>query len=229
MTGRSSQLDAVGCDVVASSSWERRAGPNISRGGTQKRVSLGLHPVSLRKSKEMGWNGQDQRGLLPNKTAHTYRAQMRCRLVFALYVCADTLGGSRYPVLPFDPISLVLAQRNGVEPPKKSAFLPWRLHHPRERCCLGCLYSSSPDLGQGLGGYLGNKKRRPVGGVFFIYMAYFFISGLTVSGSAVMVMVNLMPSLSAKLESQSRKSRTCASVPALNILWKLSMKMWEMS
>ena len=23
-----------------------------------KRVSLGLHPVSLRKSKEMGWNGQ---------------------------------------------------------------------------------------------------------------------------------------------------------------------------
>ena len=58
LTGRSSQLDAVGCDVVASSSWERRAGPNSCRGGTQKRVSLGLHPVSLRKSKEMGWNGQ---------------------------------------------------------------------------------------------------------------------------------------------------------------------------
>ena len=29
-----------------------------SRGGTHKRVSLGLHPVSLRKSKEMGWNWQ---------------------------------------------------------------------------------------------------------------------------------------------------------------------------
>ena len=58
LTGRSSQLDAVGCDVGASSPWERRAGPNSSRGGTQKRVSLGLHPVSLRKSKEMGWNGQ---------------------------------------------------------------------------------------------------------------------------------------------------------------------------
>ena len=53
---------------------------------------------------------------------------------FALYVCADTLGGGRWPVLRFDPISLVLAQRNGVEPPKKSAFLRWRLHHPRERC-----------------------------------------------------------------------------------------------
>ena len=70
-TGRSSQLDAVGCDVGASSSWERRVGPNSYRGGTQKRVSLGLHPVSLRKSKEMGWNGQGQCGLLLNKTAHT--------------------------------------------------------------------------------------------------------------------------------------------------------------
>ncbi len=54
--------------------------------------------------------------------------------ILGLYVCAVTLGGGRCPVLPFDPISLVLAQRNGVEPPKKSAFLPWRLHHPRERC-----------------------------------------------------------------------------------------------
>ena len=63
LTGRSSQLDAVGCDVGASSPWERRAGPNSSRGGTHKRVSLGLHPVSLRKSKEMGWNGQGQCGL----------------------------------------------------------------------------------------------------------------------------------------------------------------------
>ena len=58
LTGSSSQLDAVGGDVGASSPWERRVGPNTSRGGTQKRVSLGLHPVSLRKSKEMGWNGQ---------------------------------------------------------------------------------------------------------------------------------------------------------------------------
>ena len=71
MTGRSSQLDAVGGDVEASSPWERRAGPTSYRGGTLKRVSLGLHPVSLRKSKEMGWNGQGRRGLLPDKTAHT--------------------------------------------------------------------------------------------------------------------------------------------------------------
>ena len=64
-------------------------------------------------------------------------------------MCAVTLGGGRWPVLRFDPISLVLAQRNGVEPPKKSAFLPWRLHHSRERYCLGGRGSSSPDLGRG--------------------------------------------------------------------------------
>ena len=58
LSERSSQLDAVGCDVGAPGPWERRAGPNTSRGGTHKRVSLGLHPVSLRKSKEMGWNWQ---------------------------------------------------------------------------------------------------------------------------------------------------------------------------
>ncbi len=65
LSEHSSQLDAVGCDVGASSPWERRVGPNSPRGGTLKRVSLGLHPVSLRKSKEMGWNGQ----LGPQSTA----------------------------------------------------------------------------------------------------------------------------------------------------------------
>ena len=78
---------------------------------------------------------------------------------FGLYVCADTLGGGRCPVLRFDPISLVLAQRNGVEPPKKSAFLPWWLHHPRERYCLGGRGSSSPDLGEGAGGLTGRSSQ----------------------------------------------------------------------
>ena len=33
---------------------------------------------------------------------------------------------------------------------RKALFLPWWLHHSRERFCLGGLYSSSPDLGRGL-------------------------------------------------------------------------------
>ena len=71
-------------------------------------------------------------------------------IFFALYVCAVSLGGSRYLALPFDPISLVLAQRNGVEPPKKSAFLPRCLHHPRERY-KSVDYSFLARLGEGLG------------------------------------------------------------------------------
>ena len=77
-TGRSSQLDAVGCDVGASSSWERWVGPNCSRGGTQKRVSLGLHPISLRKSKEMGWNGQQGgANTVKRNGAHAQRQKFR--------------------------------------------------------------------------------------------------------------------------------------------------------
>ena len=74
--------------------------------------------------------------------------------LLGLYVCAVTLGGGRCPSLPFDPISLVLAQRNGVEPPKKSAFLPRRLHHPRERCQSvdGTFLAR---LGEGSGGVVG--------------------------------------------------------------------------
>ena len=79
---------------------------------------------------------------------------MRCRLVCAFYVCADTLGGGRWPALRFDPISLVLAQRNGVEPPKKSAFLPRRLHHPRERY-NSVDYTFLARLLQGAGGVVG--------------------------------------------------------------------------
>ena len=80
--------------------------------------------------------------------------------LLGLCVCAVTLGGGRWPVLRFDPISLVLAQRNGVEPPKKSAFLPRWLHHPRERSCLGGRGSSSPDLGRGLVGVCGLVRVR---------------------------------------------------------------------
>ena len=90
----------------------------------------------LHKDQEGGLRGKPYQGVSP--------------FYLRLCVCAVSLGGSRYLALPFDPISLVLAQRNGVEPPKKSAFLPRRLHHSRERCCLGGRNSSSPDLGRGL-------------------------------------------------------------------------------
>ena len=49
-------------------------------------------------------------------------------------VCAFMFLMVVTPDCQFDPISLVLAQRNGVEPPKKSAF--WRETVPNPRCSL---------------------------------------------------------------------------------------------
>ena len=74
MTGRSSQLDAVGCDVGASSPWERRAGPNTSRGGTQKRVSLVSTPFLCARAKKWGGTGSRGHKLPPKKTAHPHQA-----------------------------------------------------------------------------------------------------------------------------------------------------------
>ena len=118
--------------MKVSSTFSKVAG---SRDSVPGRAPQSAEPPCAHKSAGGGPRGNPRRGFP--------------LLFFAWCVCAVLLGGGLYPVLPFDPISLVLAQRNGVEPPKKSAFLPWRLHHSRERYCLGYLYSSSPDLGRG--------------------------------------------------------------------------------
>ena len=80
----------------------------------------------------------------------------------------------------------------------------------------------------------GNKIKNPASPwtgrvIFSNHITYFLISSPRVSGSAVMVMVKRMPSFSAKLFSQLRKSTVSASVLLLKSLWKLSMNMWEMS
>ena len=67
-----------------------------------------------------------------------------------LCVCAVTLGGGLCPVLPFDPISLVLAQRNGVEPPKKSAFFYLGGSTIRVSATSRWSGRSSPDFCRGL-------------------------------------------------------------------------------
>ena len=151
LTGRSSQLDAVGGDVGASSSWERRAGPNSCCGGTQKRVSLGLHPVSLRKSKEMGWNWQQGGKTSAQENGAHVKGANKVPPFLWLSACApirwegvDGLPCHSTPFLWCLPKETVSSRQ------RKALFLPWWLHHSRERSCLGCLYSSSPDLGRGL-------------------------------------------------------------------------------
>ena len=51
------EADTLAAEWQLPREWERRAGPETSRGRHHpKRFSLGLHPVSLGKTKEMGWN-----------------------------------------------------------------------------------------------------------------------------------------------------------------------------
>ena len=43
------------------------------------------------------------------------------------------MGGGRCLLLPFDPISFVLPKETVSSRQRKAPFLPWRLHHSRER------------------------------------------------------------------------------------------------
>ena len=94
----------------------------------------GSTPFLCARAKKWGGMGRASAVYCPRKRRTRVKRKTRRPRHCAFCVCADTLGGGRWLVLRFDPISLVLAQRNGVEPPKKSAFLPRWLHHPRERC-----------------------------------------------------------------------------------------------
>ena len=56
------EADTLAAEWHLPREWERRVGPETSRGRHHpKRLSLGLHPVSLGKTKEMGWIRQHQR------------------------------------------------------------------------------------------------------------------------------------------------------------------------
>ena len=122
----------------------------------------GSTPFLCARAKKWGGTGRASAVYCPRKRRTRTKRKTRRPCHCAFCVCADTLGGSRWPVLRFDPISLVLAQRNGVEPPKKSAFLPWRLHHPRERYCLGGRDVPRPTWGGGTAHTCGaDTKKRP--------------------------------------------------------------------
>ena len=134
MTGRSSQLDAVGGDVGALCSWERRAGPNSCRGGTQKRVSLGLHPVSLRKSKEMGWNGQQGGKTSAQENGAHVKGANKVPPFLWLSACAPIRWEVVVaPCCLSTPFLWCLPKETVSSRQRKALFLPRRLHHPRER------------------------------------------------------------------------------------------------
>ena len=130
----------LGLRVRGRGGWDRTAAVAAPKSA----FLWGSTPFLCARAKKWGGTGRASAVYCPRKRRTRVKRKTRRPRHCAFCVCADTLGGGRWLVLRFDPISLVLAQRNGVEPPKKSAFLPRRLHHPRERCCLGGLYVPRP-------------------------------------------------------------------------------------
>ena len=64
------EADTLAAEWQLPREWERRVGPETLRGRHHpKRFSLGLHPVSLGKTKEMGWNRQHQPKVQQDKSA----------------------------------------------------------------------------------------------------------------------------------------------------------------
>ncbi len=70
------EADTLAAEWHLPREWERRVGPETSRGRHHpKRFSLGLHPVSLGKTKEMGWNRQHKVKTTKSKTASSSNPQ----------------------------------------------------------------------------------------------------------------------------------------------------------
>ena len=128
----------------------------------------GSTPFLCARAKKWGGTGRTSAVYCQRKRRTRVKRKTRRPRHCAFYVCADTLGGFRYLALPFDPISLVLAQRNGVEPPKKSAFLPWRLHHSRERY-RSVVYTFLARLLGGGGAGCGKETPPAIGRRGFVY------------------------------------------------------------
>ena len=87
---------------------------HLFKGGRVQRQSLWSRsaeretPLFALKDQEGGPRGKPYQGVSP-----LFCTLCVCAFMFLMVVTSDC---------PFDPISLVLAQRNGVEPPKKGAF-----------------------------------------------------------------------------------------------------------
>ena len=76
------------------------------------------------------------------------------------------MGGGRCLSCLSTPFLWCLPKETVSSRQRKALFLPWRLHHSRERCCLGWLYSSSPDLGRGWCVFFRREARMKVSSTF---------------------------------------------------------------
>ena len=105
--------------------------------------------------------------------------------ILALCTCAPLRWAVVFtPCCDSTPFLWCLPKETVSSRQRKALFLPRRLHHSRERFCLGCRYSSSPDLGQGAGWYLGGCLRRGRTGLVMAALRGWSTSRVSLSLSA---------------------------------------------
>ena len=120
------EADTLAAEWHLPREWERRVGPETSRGRHHpKRFSLGLHPVSLGKTKEMGWNRQHQRKVHQDKSASSTRGRVRPRP-------AGAKGGTPGEGPPFDPLLRFVEHRRV---PRAAARVQGSAPGPRPLFC----------------------------------------------------------------------------------------------
>ena len=143
------------------------------RGKLSSRVSLSLYgsayhpsaflwgstPFLCARAKKWGGTGSRGRGFCPGKRRTRNRARQG-GLVIALSACAPI----RWAVVcglscHSTPFLWCLPKETVSSRQRKAPFLPWRLHHSRERYCFvdGTFLAR---LGEGAGGYLSACLRR---------------------------------------------------------------------
>ena len=126
--------------MKVSSTFSKVAG---SRDSVPGRPPQRAEPPCAHKSAGGGPRGNPRRGF------PLFFVLWACACAPLLWVVVEGLSCHSTPFLWCLPKETVSSRQ------RKALFLPRRLHHPRERYCLGCLYSSSLDLGRGLVGVWG--------------------------------------------------------------------------
>ena len=112
----------------------------------------GSTPFLCARAKKWGGTGSRGRRLLTKKTAHTCKAKDKAASSLPS-ACAPLLWEVVVALSCFStPFLWCLPKETVSSRQRKALFLPWCLHHSRERFCLSYLYSSSPDCGEGLVG-----------------------------------------------------------------------------
>ena len=155
----------LGLRVRGRGGWDRTAAVAAPKSA----FLWGSTPFLCVRAKKWGGTGSRGEGLLPKETAHTCKAKDKAASSSALSTCAPirwevvvSLACLSTPFLWCLPKETVSSRQ------RKALFLPWRLHHSRERY-RSVDYTFLARLGEGAGAGCGKETPPAIGRRGFVY------------------------------------------------------------